>query len=72
MTSLMLAVCAYNKPYKYGALASEHWLFPEHDIPRQQHIHKTKAKSVVKLLIDAGADLNIKDKVVCMYSCIMS
>ena len=44
----MVAICEHDKPYMYGALATE--LLPE-------------AESVVKSLIDAGANLNIKDKV---------
>ena len=63
MTPLMLAICQHDKPYMYGALATEPWLFPEYNIPRPQHKHKTPAESVVKSLIDAGANLNIKDKV---------
>ena len=44
----MLAICQHYKLYMYRALAAK--LPPE-------------AESVVKSLIDAGANLNIKDKV---------
>ena len=58
-----------GKPYTYGAPAIKQSFFPEYYVSRPQHKHKTEAESVVKLLIDAGADLNIKEKVVCMCSC---
>ena len=69
---VIVAVHACDKPYMYGTLASEHGLFPEYYIPRSQHTHKTQAESVVKLLIDAGADLNIKALACAHVQCLKS